>query len=358
MHAVVCPGRWRSGFWREALVSAGACWLATAVALGVLPACNESTILRPGITEVRFQNPPTEVDILLVIDDSCSMADEQDKLSEGFEAFVEFFDVADVDYHIGIITTDMEHADRRGRLVGETRVIDRDTPDADSVFRDNVQVGIEGWGLERGLDASAKALGASLTEGHNEGFRREDAFLSVIFVSDEEDSSHYGINEYINFFRGLQSGRSRDAFNASALIGADPDTLEPADCGGDGIAGSIGAVASHRYWDIAAQTGGVVGSICSNDFADIVTEMGLASSRLLDRFYLDRQPDPESIALEIFHPGASEDEGILPAPGDDEVEYAWIYEEDLEEEEFVIRFLDITHLPPIDSRIVISYQLF
>jgi len=333
----------------------------TLCSLLVLPAlagCNESTIVRPGITEVRFQNPPTEVDILLVIDDSCSMADEQDKLSQGFEEFVEFFDVADVDYHIGITTTDMESDDRRGRLVGDTRIIDRDTPDADSVFRDNVQVGTDGWGFERGLDASARALGTSLSEGHNEGFRRDDAFLSIIFVSDEEDSSHYGINEYINFFRGLHDGRSRGAFNASALVGADPETLEPADCGGNVITGAVGAAASHRYADIAAQTGGVVGSICSDDFADIVTEMGLASSRLLDRFYLDRQPDSESIELEIFVPGADDDEGLSPAMDDEEAEYAWVYEEDLDAEEFVIRFLDITHLPPIDSRIVIRYQLF
>lgn len=340
------------------LVPAVVLALSILLALSALTGCNESTIVRPGITEVRFQNPPTEVDILLVIDDSCSMADEQDKLSQGFEEFVEFFDVADVDYHIGIITTDMESSDRRGRLVGDTRIINRDTAAADSVFRDNVQVGIEGWGFERGLDAAARALGSSLSQGHNEGFRRDDAFLSIIFVSDEEDSSHYGINEYINFFRSLEDGRSRGAFNASALVGADPETLEPADCGGDVLTGAVGAVASERYADIAVQTGGVVGSICSDDFADIVTQMGLASSRLLDRFYLDRQPDPESIELEIFVPGASDDEGLAPAMDDEDAEFAWVYEEDLEAEEFVIRFLDITHLPPIDSRIVIRYQLF
>ncbi len=59
------------------------------VLLAVVAAgCNESTLIRPGFTAVYFQAPPTEVDILLVVDDSCSMGDEQEKLSEVFDLSV------------------------------------------------------------------------------------------------------------------------------------------------------------------------------------------------------------------------------------------------------------------------------
>ena len=124
-----------------------------------LGACGDETrLIRPGGTEVLLQNPPTEVDILLVVDNSCSMEDEQEKLSQGFEDFVAYFDVADVDYHIAVATTDMDSD--RGALVdaGGAAVIDNETDDAADVFQENVQVGVSGAAMERGLDAAIAAL--------------------------------------------------------------------------------------------------------------------------------------------------------------------------------------------------------
>ncbi len=329
--------------------------------LGLLAAagCQQQTLIRPGITAVLYQSPPTEVDILLVVDDSCSMADEQDELSEGFDRFVEFFDVADVDYHIAVVTTDMLNSARQGRMVEAddgTTVIDRDTDDAADVFGELVQVGTGGAGFEQGLDAAAAALSDDLLDGPNSGFLRDDALLSVIFVSDEEDASVWGVNSYVNFFRGLKDERERGAFNASALVGLDQDTLEPANCGQSSFDPNAGAVAGHRYNDVAVQTGGVAGSICESDFADIVAEMGLASSRLLDEFALDRRPREETLEMTIEVPGESEVD--LPPEGTEDGEYPWEYAEDEDTDSWIIRFVDVTSLPPIDSKIVLHYELF
>ncbi len=321
----------------------------------VLSACQEQILYRPGVTAIFFQSPPTEVDILLVVDNSGSMQDEQQELSVGFDNFVEFFDVADVDYHIGVTTTDMSSGGEEGRLVNHagTRVIHRDTDDPAEAFRQNVQVGIEGYGFEKGLSAAAHALGDDLDE--NDGFLREDALLSVIFVSDEEDSSRYGVNEYINFFYNLKDTHERDVFNASALVGVDPDTLEPADCS-SGFTGN--AAAGHRYHDVAVQTGGVVASICENDFADIVSEMGLASSRLLDRFVLDRRPRPETIEMVLVIPDGDAAGLEVPSEGTEDGDYPWEYVEDVDAQEYMIRYTDITSLPPIDTQIILHYELF
>ena len=325
----------------------------------VLSACQEQILYRPGVTAIFFQSPPTEVDILLVVDNSGSMQDEQEKLSVGFDNFVEFFDVADVDYHIGVTTTDMSDSGEQGELVSHagTRVIHRGTDDPAEAFRQNVQVGIEGWGFEKGLAASAHALSDELADDENEGFLREDALLSVIFVSDEEDSSHHPVNDYINYYFQLKDTHERDVFNASALVGIDPDTLEPADCS-SGWTGN--AAAGHRYHDVAVQTGGVAASICESDFSDIVSEMGLASSRLLDRFTLDRRPRPDSIEMILFIPGGSDGEDGLTVPPEGTVDgdYPWEYTEDPDEQEYVIRYTDITSLPPIDTQIVLHYELF
>lgn len=322
---------------------------------------DEVRLTIPTATEVHFQNPPTEVDILLVIDNSCSMQDEQVKLSEGFDAFVEFFDVADIDYQIGIVTTDVEDPNHSGQLVntGGERIIRRSTDNAADVFRQNVQVGVQGAPFERGLDAAGLAFSDELLNSSNAGFLREEALLSIIFVSDEEDGSFQPVNTMVNLFRGLKSQTSRDAFNASALVGLDLETGLPGDCLQDPDQPTVGAGASERYYDVAIQSGGVAASICEDDFADVVGRMGLASSRLKDTFPLNRAPDhPDELDVEIFLPDDPETALPLPPEGlDDEGLYSWVYEEDLEEDIYQIRFTDLTRLPPINTRIVIRYEL-
>jgi hypothetical protein len=347
------------------------CIGASLVVTGALSGCNETTLTRPGGTQVLYQNPPTEVDILLVVDNSCSMGDEQAQLSEGFDRFVEYFEVADVDYHIGVTTTDMEQD--RGVLhsAGGTTFITPDTANPADVFRDNVQVGTDGWLWEKGLAAAAHALSDDLSAGANAGFLRDDALLSVIFISDEEDASPYAVNSYINYFLNLKESARRDAFNASALVGIDPDTLEPADCAQGSGNPPGGAVAAFRYHDVAIQTGGVVASICGDEFADVVSQMGLTASRLVAEFALDRRPRISSIEMRLFIPGHpdEDDDGLLvPPEGDDDGNYQWEYIETVSGEvsedasavpdEFLLRFTDPASLPPIDTKMVVHYEYF
>jgi len=330
-----------------------------------LAACEQDvTIVRPSITDVRFQDPPTEVDILLVVDNSCSMQDEQEALGQGFADFVRFFEVAEVDYHIGITTTDTfntgpGNSGELNRTSGGERIITEDTEDADDVFAELVAVGIEGSGSEQGLRGALAALTEPMVSGPNDGFLRESALLSVIFVSDEEDYSVGPVNSYINALREVKGQRSRDVFNASALVGVDPETGEPEACGSPGQ--GAGADAAFRYHDVAVQTGGVVGSICLQEFNDVVEEMGLASSRLRDTFFMTRQADPETLEVRVNVPGTAEFEGdgyLVPPEGyGDDGAYAWEYGEVPDEAEYWIRFTDRGLLPPLGSKVVIRYEV-
>lgn len=329
-------------------------WIAaTAVAAALLglTACQDYALTRPEVTDVFFQDPPSAVDILLIVDNSCSMMDEQTKLSAGFQEFVTYFEFADVDYHIGVVTTDTADPNQSGRLRGTTKWIEPSTSDAATVFQQNVMVGTTGSGSEKGLDAARKALGPELASGYNAGFLREDAYLSLIFVSDEEDYSSEPVGNYINFFWSLKGERERGSFNASALVGAD-DSGAPADCG-DTADPYSGANAAHRYVDVAAQTGGVVRSICSDDFAPIITEMGLNTSRLTDRFQLTSAPDPHSIEVDLTPEG--EDEPIRIES--DDADYAWEYRLESEGEEETYWIVFVNQFPPVNSKIVVRYDL-
>lgn len=64
------------------------------------------------------QSRRNAVDLLVVIDNSCSMAEEQDNLARNFQALIDTFAAADVDWQIAVTTTDTEHAEYRGLLMG------------------------------------------------------------------------------------------------------------------------------------------------------------------------------------------------------------------------------------------------
>ena len=85
----------------------------------LLSACNEPPPLRRRTqTDTFFQEIRRTVDILLVVDNSCSMIDEQQKLAGNFDNFIEQFLEADVNYQIGVVTTDMSDPEHQGRRLG------------------------------------------------------------------------------------------------------------------------------------------------------------------------------------------------------------------------------------------------
>lgn len=294
---------------------------ATILVLSLL-GCNEYELVLFDGTDVFYQDPASDVDILLVVDNSCSMGPYQDKLSTNFEQFISYFTDANIGYQIGVVTTDVMNLDA-GVLRGQ--VVTPDTPDGAAIFQDLVQVGVDGAGTEMGLESAYLALSGS----KNPGFLRDEASLSVIFVSDEEDASPLPVFEYIRAFEDIKGARERDIFNASSLI-----VTDETDCTG------LGSTQGDRYIDIAGQTNGVVGNICANDFADIVTELSLNASRLQDTFYLSSEPDVVTLEVSI-------DETAVPCEDGD-----WTFTH-LDDEPVVI--FARSALPPPNAQIAIRY---
>ncbi len=148
------------------------------------------------------------VDILFVIDNSGSMAEEQRKLRNNFRVFIEELLNKDVkDFQIGIITTDLyEKNPQRGQLIqadsATPKIITSSltTQQITEAFTKNADVGTKGSNFERHFEAVQMALSPSVQGGlidtANKGFLREGALLAIIFVTDEDDCSHGGkLNE-------------------------------------------------------------------------------------------------------------------------------------------------------------------
>jgi len=266
-------------------------------------ACSEYDLARTETEDSFNQLPASEVDILLVVDNSCSMAPYQAELAANFENFLTFFEEGDVDYHIGVITTsvipveydpgytcsqaELDQIPAGGELVDGTFITPA-TQNGARTFEDLVSVGTCGTGNEMGLESAARAMSGLLQDG---SFLRDSAFLSFIFVSDEEDQSPYAVNDYTNAFRGVKGDDERDNFNASALVVTNPDRCDASQLSAGG--GTPGT----RYIDVAEQNGGILGNICADSFDRVVTELSLATSRLTDTFYLSRRPDQTSLQV-------------------------------------------------------------
>ncbi|MCP4807510.1 MAG: hypothetical protein GY913_19820 [Proteobacteria bacterium] len=255
--------------------------------LGVLAGCTEYDVIVHDGADIFYQDPASAVDILLIVDDSCSMQPYQNELSKNFSQFISFFVDANVDYQIGVVTTDVTAASA-GRLI-DSQIITNDTPDGNAVFEDIVRVGIDGSGNEMGLEAAYLALTEPRLSTSNAGFLRDEAMLSIIFVSDEEDSSPLPTYEYVRTFNDIKGARERDVFNASALVVTDVSS-----CGMNS-----GSSEGDRYMDVAERTVGITGNICDDSFADVVTELSLNASRLKDTFFLSSEPDATSLEVSV-----------------------------------------------------------
>lgn len=198
-----------------------------------LLACNENEpqLYQRTQVDVFQQEIRRKVDILLVVDNSCSMIDEQQKLAGNFDNFIAQFLEAEVDYQIGVVTTDMENPEQAGKLQGDTKIIASSMPvdEARALFQENVKVCATGSGFEMGLAAAAAAFTDADAIAHNAGFLRDDASLSVVFVSDEEDDSPRPVDHYLDQLKGLKGAagyRDDGLINLSSVVGDPPSGCE------------------------------------------------------------------------------------------------------------------------------------
>lgn len=237
--------------------------------------------------------PNTRADILWVLDNSCSMAEEQDNLASNLNTFYDRLIEYGSDFHIGVVTTDADSTATDGVLLDMAgyNYLTPAVPYADELFRMQVRVGTVGSGEEKGLQAtfSALAQGTPFLQQANAGFLRDDAALHVIVISDEEDSSTVSPNELATFLNAMKPNPETDVtFNS--IVGPSPSGCRNA---------STDAVAGARYSDTTLLVGGIERSICEPDWGPVLDELGLQAAGARHAYYLSRVPVRDSIHVRI-----------------------------------------------------------
>jgi hypothetical protein len=258
--------------------------------------------LWPNTVEDDFlQKTAVASDILFVVDDSASMADEQENLANNFNFFASYLFNSDVDYHIGVVRGDMSRDSPSlwGQLVGLPPYIEPDTEYGIHTFVDTViSLGDKGIGdCESGFEASHRALESPMADGLNSGFYRDDALLLVVMVTDEDDRTTEPFcdpdlivgapDDWTDWF--LDKKGFADLMRLGIIAGFDPDdNTTPADCESDlGV-----AYAAHAYRHAADQIPeSITHSICNPDWSSVMTELGIAAAGLSREFNLSRVPE-------------------------------------------------------------------
>ena len=271
---------------KTAMVARGLSVFALAV-MGV--ACGPDRIVATLPPDVRVdsytQQAASKIDVLWVVDNSGSMAPRQENLARNFGSFIDLFTRSSIDYRIAVTTTDIFKD--KGALKGNPRVITPQTANVAGAFSNNIKVGIQGSPFEAGLEAGRMAITlqkeantlaieqckrscaankpACLTacdEKKDFPFLRPDAYLYLVFVTDEEDESREDVRFYYRFFETVKGIGNDGMVTTAAIMGPE--------------ANGCGATPGVRYKEMSDLTGGEVGSICDAAFGATLANMCLA----------------------------------------------------------------------------------
>ena len=260
---------------------------------------NPPEIEPPNRVDRIIQVTTPEVDVLFVIDNSCSMDEEQVALTNNFNTFIGYFLGSGLDWHVGVISTDMDDQSHQGKLrtAGEYRFLDESAPDPHGMFTQMAHMGTSGSWTERGRDATYEGIEV-LGDTFNEGFYREDASLSVVLISDEDDySSNISLQEFISWMVNLKSDPELVTFSSIVNL------FEPACPPVSGFPPEVG----EDYLAATSAVGGITWPICDSEWETVLNELGMQAAGLKREFFLADIPVAETLDVWVVEP--SEDGG-------------------------------------------------
>lgn len=237
---------------------------------------------RPGYNVDRFvQGTENQLDVLFVVSNTTTMSPYQDRLQAAINNWLIRAQNRGVDLRVGVTSTGLvarsnacgggANGGENGRLFpvdgSRARVVTGTMTNAASLLSQNIDVGIC-HNLEQGLEAMRSALSSPLVDQQDDprtpepndgniGFLRQQARLSVVFLSDEDDHSGFDTESYVQLLQSLKGTNMGHRVSANAIVPTDPACV---------TAGPPG----DRFTSVASRTGGQSLSICSSDYTNFL----------------------------------------------------------------------------------------
>ncbi len=257
-------------------------------------ACNTQTCpTSRTVTQELFVTPAlNSVDVILIIDDSSSMKEDQTKLATRMNGLIGDLDALKVDYRVCITSTDITYY--KGSPIKweglNSVIMSNATPNKSKVFVDTINsLGTEWSSDERGI----AALGLMVRDYRGTGCLRPEATLAAILISDEDERSVGGIRALSSQqYKPLEAIDLPDTMRASvSSVYNKPGfvkpflwnsiIVKPGDnaCENAQDAQSSPAFPGRTYAELSNKTGGYIGSICAADYTE---NLRLMKDRLIN----------------------------------------------------------------------------
>jgi len=225
-----------------------------------------------------------KVDLLIVIDNSGSMATEQKNMADRFSYLLE--QLQGLDWQVGIITTDVS-SDKNlkdGRIIEmvdgarKAYIINSKMSlvESKSLFAKAIQRPEEGSGNEQGIKATYRAIERALDPAvnnvnkPNRDLIRAGAALAVLVVSDANETPGGDIearndgDELFKYVTDSWAGKKKFVFNAIVVKSGDSV------CKGKNGNEAYGVA----YEALATKTGGIIGDVCATDYGKQLKVIG------------------------------------------------------------------------------------
>lgn len=246
-------------------------------------------------TSVTIQQ--RSVDVLFVTDNSSSMEEDQTKLSQRFQSFIH--DLSAVDWQIGITTTDVGSWGLDGELSEfdgtSQKVINKNTPNAEALFKSTIQREESGSNTEEPLAAVISAMDKRNNE--NSDFFRDHADLAVVVLSDEDENSDGGpdgttqAQDVINKFKSIW-GESKQIRVYGIII-------EPGDQACLNEQGNWMGHYGNVISSLVSATNGLTGSICDSDYSSTLRSIGNNITEMFNDYTLSKIPKSGSLEVKM-----------------------------------------------------------
>ncbi|NOY25426.1 MAG: VWA domain-containing protein [Oligoflexia bacterium] len=251
--------------------------LAPIISIG--PGCTDYGYAQLTVTDLFQQGGVDQYsDVLIVVDNSASMVEEQARLLASFESFTSVLDTTRANFQLGVVTTDASAG-----VAMESGVLNPDTEDLSNMFLSAIDVGTGGSRTEQGLSQALLAVNPA----NNPGFMRPGAALHILIVSDEDDQSDESVDFYLHEFQSLAG---QDRVVVHAIVGDLPE----------GCASGVSAASpGPRYIEAVDYTGGLNGSVCADDYGPVLERIGLDVAAWNDHFELNAIPRPETLVVRV-----------------------------------------------------------
>ncbi len=247
--------------------------------------------------KISSYNP--EVDILFIIDDSGSMLSYQNRLAENADLFIsQFFNARFIDFHIGV-TTSTERSGPFGtgskapggqlHQVAGVNYVDRNTPDAEFVLMEMLDVGTSGDGSEKFLSIPRLTFSEINMKTKNKGFYRKNAHLVIFVLTDTYDQTNLEPETTFDFLVNLKEGDKSKLHFAAAIV-----TIEKTNCQSESDTRLPEKLTKLSY---LFQGRGHRFNICQSNYGKDLARVATSIVNAVSTVYLEDLPDVSSMSV-------------------------------------------------------------